>query len=272
MKTRIHAIAGVIGILTVAVFWVSTLITELVGSHEAIATLKNGILWGMIILIPALAIAGGSGMSLGQGLTSQRVLIKKKRMPFIALNGLLVLLPCAVFLSIKANAGEIDTTFYVVQSIELLVGAANLTLMGFNFRDGLLLTGRVGGAAAATVGDTPSIELRQNGPVVVTGLSSLIGTDGEFIPTKPTMALCRCGASKSKPFCDGSHTSVNFSDAKLPERTLDELLSYEGEEVTIQYNRLLCSKAHECGNRLSQVLTLPAIPGLIRIKAPSPKS
>ena len=33
----------------------------------AIATVKNGILWGMIVLIPAMAIAGGSGMSLGQG-------------------------------------------------------------------------------------------------------------------------------------------------------------------------------------------------------------
>lgn len=253
MKTKIHAIAGVVGFLTIATFWTSTLITELVGSPEAIATLKNDILWGMIILIPALAIAGGSGMSLGQGRTDQGVLTKKKRMPFIALNGLLVLLPSAVFLAMKANTGEIDTIFYAIQGIELFVGAINLTLMGLNIRDGLRLTGRIGGATAGTAGDAPSIELRQNGPVVVTGLSSLMGTNGESIPTKPTMALCRCGASKNKPFCDGSHSSANFSDSKLSDRTTDELLSYEGDEITIQYNRLLCSKAHECGDRLNQV-------------------
>ncbi len=253
MKTKIHAIAGVVGFLTITVFWTSTLLTELVGSHEAIATLKSAILWGMLILIPAVAIAGGSGMSLGRGRTDQGVLVKKKRMPFIALNGLLVLLPCAVFLAMKANAGEFDTTFFAVQGIELLVGAINLTLMGLNMRDGLHLTGRFGSAAAATTGDSPSIELRQNGPAMVTGLSSLMGTDGESIPIRPTMALCRCGASKNKPFCDGSHTSANFSDAKLSDRTADELLSYEGKEITIKYSRLLCSKAHECGVRLNRV-------------------
>ncbi len=253
MKTKIHAIAGVIGLLTITVFWTSTLFTELVGSHEAIATVKNAILWGMIILIPALAITGGSGMSLGQGRTDQGVLVKKKRMPFIALNGFLVLLPSAIFLATKANAGEIDTTFYLVQGIELLFGTINLTLMGMNMRDGLRLTGRIGGAATGSTEGSSSIEFRQNGPVMVSDLENLVGTDGETIPTKPTMALCRCGASENKPFCDGSHTSTNFSDAKLSDRTTDELLSYEGGEITIKYNRLLCSTAHECGDRLNKV-------------------
>lgn len=144
MKTKIHAMAGVLGFLTIATFWTSTLITELVGSYEAIVTLKNGILWGMIILIPSLAIAGGSGMSLGQARNGRIVLTKKKRMPFIALNGLLVLLPSAVFLAMKADAGEIDTIFYIVQGLELCVGAINLTLIGLNIRDGLRLTGRLG--------------------------------------------------------------------------------------------------------------------------------
>lgn len=250
MKTKVHAIAGVVGFLTISTFWTSTLVTELVGSHAAIATVKSGILWGMIILIPAMAIAGGSGMSLGQGRTDQGVLTKKKRMPFIAVNGLLVLLPSAVFLAMKAKAGAFDSIFYLVQCIELIAGATNLTLMGLNIRDGLRLTGRIGGAVA---GDTPSIELRQNGPAVISGLSSLIGTQGESIPTKPAMALCRCGASKSKPFCDGSHTSVNFSDQKSPERTVDMTQSYEGQKISVLYNRLLCSKSSECGRRLDRV-------------------
>lgn len=44
MKTRIHAIAGVVGFLTIATFWTSTVVTELTGSHAAIAFLKNSIL------------------------------------------------------------------------------------------------------------------------------------------------------------------------------------------------------------------------------------
>ena len=207
----------------------------------------------MLILIPAMAITGGSGMSLGQGRTDQGVLIKKRRMPFIAVNGLLVLLPSAVFLAMKAKAGAFDNIFYLVQGIELIAGATNLTLMGLNIRDGLRLTGRINRAVAGTAGDTPSIELRQNGPAVVSGLNSLMGTQGESIPTKSTMALCRCGASKSKPFCDGSHTSVNFSDQKSPKRTIDMTLSYEGQNISVLYNRLLCSKSSECGRRLNRV-------------------
>ena len=61
---------------------------------------------------------------------------KKKRMPFIAGNGLLVLLPAAFFLEARASSGTFDTAFYVVQGVELLAGAANLTMMGLNIRDG----------------------------------------------------------------------------------------------------------------------------------------
>ena len=68
---------------------------------------------------------------------------KKKRMPLIVANGLLVLLPCALFLSAKAQAGEFDTLFYVVQAIELAMGALQLTLLGKSFRDGMRLAGKL---------------------------------------------------------------------------------------------------------------------------------
>lgn len=253
MKTKIHSIAGGVGFLTIATFWISTLVTELAGSHTAITAVKNGILWGMIVLIPAMAIAGGSGMSLSQGRTGLGVLRKKKRMPFIALNGLLVLLPSAIFLATKANASAFDSTFYVVQGIELIAGATNLTLMGFNIRDGLRLTGRIRGDESETTKDAAFIDINQNGPAVVSGLSALVGTNGDSIPTKPTMALCRCGASKNKPFCDGSHVSTNFSDKKFPDRTVNATKVYQGRETAVHYNRLLCSKSSECSRRLEQV-------------------
>jgi hypothetical protein len=64
-------------------------------------------------------------------------------MPFIAANGLLVLLPCAILLDRRAGAGGFDAVFYAVQGIELLAGAANLALMTLNVRDGLRLSGRL---------------------------------------------------------------------------------------------------------------------------------
>ena len=68
---------------------------------------------------------------------------KKKRMKIVAMNGLLIMLPAAFFLSPKASVGEFDTVFYVVQIAELAVGIVQLPLMGLNFRDGLKLAGRL---------------------------------------------------------------------------------------------------------------------------------
>ena len=58
--------------------------------------------------------------------------------------------------------------------------------------------------------DTPKIEIRENGPLMVKGLTSLNGPDGNPIECKPVMALCRCGLSKKKPFCDGSHGEAGW--------------------------------------------------------------
>lgn len=143
MKTRIHATAGGIAFLLIATFWTSTLLSELFGDEAAVTSIKNFILWGMMVLIPAVMIAGGSGFSLGKGRRGRLVESKKKRMPIIGVNGLLILVPCAFFLASRANAGEFDTVFYTVQGLELIAGATNLTLMGLNIRDGLQMAGRL---------------------------------------------------------------------------------------------------------------------------------
>lgn len=97
----------------------------------------------MLLLIPAMAIVGGSGFSLSTDRRGRLIDTKKKRMPIIGANGLLILIPCAFFLAAKADAGEFDIVFYTVQGLELIAGATNLTLMGLNIRDGLRLTGRL---------------------------------------------------------------------------------------------------------------------------------
>ena len=145
MKKLVHPVAGAIALLTIASFWFSTLISELSGSMEAVVAVKTAIPWGFLLLIPALAAAGGTGFSLVGGRAKGLAATKLKRMPVIAGNGLLILVPSALFLAWKASAGEFDAAFYGVQAIELVAGAANLVLLGLNMRDGLRMTGRLRG-------------------------------------------------------------------------------------------------------------------------------
>lgn len=149
MPQRAHLVAGILAPLCLLVFFVSTVLTELFGSHAAVAQIKALIVApGLWIMIPAIAAAGGSGMFLGRSRGGRLVDAKKKRMPFIAANGLLVLVPCALVLNRWAAAGSFDTTFYAVQALELLAGAVNFVLMASNVRDGLRMAGRLRAAPA----------------------------------------------------------------------------------------------------------------------------
>jgi len=150
----IHPIAGAVAMLTIATFWLSTALSELFASQATVVAVKTAIPWGFLLLVPALAATGGSGFALAKGQRSGLVGTKQKRMPFIAANGVLVLIPVALFLAAKARAGAFDATFYTVQVLELVAGAVNLTLLGLNMRDGLALTQwrRRSALGAATVG------------------------------------------------------------------------------------------------------------------------
>lgn len=99
----------------------------------------------------------------------------------------------------------------------------------------------------------PTISCRPNGPYLVTGLESLHNSRGEAIATEQTMALCRCGGSQNKPFCDGSHKKIGFDDAKKAGHTRDRRDDYVGKVITIHDNRGLCAHAGECTHRLSSV-------------------
>jgi len=138
----IHPVAGVVAILTIATFWLSTALSELFASREVIVAVKSAIPWGFLVLIPALAVAGGSGFALAKGRRGGVIGAKIKRMPIIAGNGLLILIPAALFLASKAKAGEFDTSFYAVQAVELVAGLVNITLLSLNMRDGLNMKGR----------------------------------------------------------------------------------------------------------------------------------
>ena len=54
------------------------------------------------------------------------------------------------------------------------------------------------------------IRVNNNGSYVVTGNFEIVDAEGKAFNTKKAVALCRCGLSSSKPFCDGTHRKKNF--------------------------------------------------------------
>ena len=99
----------------------------------------------------------------------------------------------------------------------------------------------------------PIISCSKNGPMIVKGLENFFDSDGTKLPVKAAMGLCRCGASKNKPFCDGSHNDSGFNDEISPDRTADKLVTYQGKHITIHNNPLLCSISGYCHNELESV-------------------
>ena len=106
----------------------------------------------------------------------------------------------------------------------------------------------------------PTIECAKDGPLLVNGLENLSDSKGQDVPTKHVMALCRCGGSGNKPFCDGTHGKIGFTSEKLTGRTPDRREKCIGKRITIHDNRGICSHAGFCTDELSAVWRLNTEP------------
>lgn len=62
--------------------------------------------------------------------------------------------------------------------------------------------------------EPPSIRIRRDGPYEIQGVVPLRTSFWSEDATRQIYTLCRCGASRNKPFCDGSHFRVKFKDEK----------------------------------------------------------
>ncbi|MEE9427686.1 MAG: CDGSH iron-sulfur domain-containing protein [Paracoccaceae bacterium] len=94
--------------------------------------------------------------------------------------------------------------------------------------------------------EIPTIEERENGPLIAKGISTMKAENGNDMEVKAVMGLCRCGHSKNKPYCDGSHKDAGFQSRGGDASGRDRLITYEGAEISITYNPRLCSHAAEC--------------------------
>jgi CDGSH-type Zn-finger protein len=108
----------------------------------------------------------------------------------------------------------------------------------------------------AAAGVKPEIAPELNGPYLVTNVTGLENSRGEPISTRPQMALCRCGGSANKPFCDGTHAAIGFESEKLEGRIPDRRDVYTGKEITVFDNRGICQHAGFCTDKLPSVFKL----------------
>lgn len=100
-----------------------------------------------------------------------------------------------------------------------------------------------------------AIPLTTKTPVVSEHGEPLTWKTGPATETRDRFALCRCGASDNKPFCDGSHSSTEWDSAETVADSsyAERAKSYGGEGVEILDDRPTCVHAGFCGNKVTNV-------------------
>lgn len=99
----------------------------------------------------------------------------------------------------------------------------------------------------------PVITFTKTSPYLVSDLENLTNSQGKPLNVKRVMSLCRCGISKQKPHCDGSHAAMGIDGEKQPGRRKDKVHSFKGKEITIHDNRAVCSYDGSCVKLLPSV-------------------
>ncbi len=107
--------------------------------------------------------------------------------------------------------------------------------------------------AALMTGLPATIQSAPNGPYLLTNVHTITDWLGVALDPAPQAALCRCGVSTIKPWCDGSHAQIGFEDAKSDRRVPDRLDRYEGLAVAIADNRGTCAHSGFCTDRAPTV-------------------
>jgi hypothetical protein len=147
LLARTHAIAGTLAFAIILSFLSFSAVAECLGDEALITRVKTGIAWALLALVPAMMATGASSFAMVGRPAGGLLLIKFRRMQIVAANGILVLVPAALFLAWKAGQGEFDSIFVAVQIAEFAAGCLNLVLMGLNIRDGLRMSRRFRPAA-----------------------------------------------------------------------------------------------------------------------------
>ena len=104
------------------------------------------------------------------------------------------------------------------------------------------------------------IDVLEDGPLIVDNLENFTNSTGDKLETEEKIALCRCGHSENKPYCDGSHKKEGFTGERLTKASLTKERAYEGKEITVHDNRTICCHAAECVTNLNSVFDINSNP------------
>jgi hypothetical protein len=133
---RVHLAASLTATAVVASLLAATIGAEVLGTESQVEAVKDWIARALLLLVPALAVAGITGARLAGRSRAPIVRRKLRRMRIVGATGLLVLVPCALTL---ARLAPSDLAFAIVQVVELLAGGSNLSLLVLNARDGMAM-------------------------------------------------------------------------------------------------------------------------------------
>jgi CDGSH-type Zn-finger protein/truncated hemoglobin YjbI len=152
-------------------------------------------------------------------------------------------------LTVEATRVSVSVRDAPPELIEAVAGLQHLALdYGFDREPGsteMLDRCRVVQSASAQ-----RVQVAKDGPYLLTNTDAVRASSGEAIPIRPTTALCRCGQSSVKPWCDGTHRLVQFSGAKDPNRVPDRRDAYSGVSITVLDNRGICQHSGLCTDRI----------------------
>ena len=106
------------------------------------------------------------------------------------------------------------------------------------------------------------VTVTEGGPYLVEDGIPIHDHEGNLIAATGSYYMCRCGGSKTKPFCDGTHKSNNFNGQEFASRgaVAERREAFVGTGVTILDDRSLCAHAGNCTNNLSSVFSTTAEP------------
>ena len=107
--------------------------------------------------------------------------------------------------------------------------------------------------------NNPNITPAPDGPYIVKNLKNLTNQKGS-INIEETIALCRCGRSSNKPYCDGSHTKIGFTSVNQKQHLENKQDHYVGKKITIHDNRSICAHAGYCTDNLPSVFRMKQEP------------
>jgi len=122
--------------------------------------------------------------------------------------------------------------------------------------------------------ESPKIIVERNGPYIVRGSVPLVEKSeemsefgeplswvkGEVLRSSGDYALCRCGKSNSKPFCDDTHEEIGFKGTEAADTgpISDRWKTFNGPKIVIQDDHSICMHSGFCGNRITNIWKMQA--------------